>query len=84
MWHPILVAEERTPAVWTLVDGLARDYATIELRRTPDGPRYRVEYRGELIGWAVSLRVACERAHRAFLSDHGPAPFPGYPAYIAK
>jgi hypothetical protein len=80
MWHPILAATEPTPGVWILRDSLDREYARIELRRTPDGPRFRVEYRDTLIGWSTSLRIACEHAHRAFLADHGPAPFPGYPS----
>jgi len=49
----------------------ARDQAagTIELRRTDDGPRYRVEVvGGELLGWATSLRTATERLHRVIIS----------------
>ena len=59
-----------------MVDEYGREYARIELRRTEKGPRYRVEVGGTLIGWATSLRVACERAHRAFLASHGPGGAP--------
>nr|WP_154923556.1 hypothetical protein [Microbacterium testaceum] len=50
-------------------DGVAGE---IELRRTEDGLRYRVEHRGEVIGWAVSLRVATERLHRRIISEGVP------------
>jgi len=44
----------------------------IELRRTEDGPRYRVEYEGDLLGWATSLRTASERLHRVIISANVP------------
>ncbi|WP_424445754.1 hypothetical protein [Microbacterium sp. CH-015] len=34
--------------------------------------RYRVSFRGELIGWSTTLRIACERLHAEFLRNHGP------------
>ncbi|GGH34310.1 hypothetical protein [Microbacterium album] len=72
-WHPIMAAVEDEPARWRMLDSLGKEYARIELRRVAGGGlRYKVEFRGELIGWATSLRVACEGAHRAFLRSHGP------------
>lgn len=41
--------------------------------------RYRVMYRGELLGWAVTLRLACERLHATYVRAHGPGKFEGYP-----
>lgn len=49
----------------------ARDQVagTIELRRTDDGPRYRVEVvGGEVLDWATSLKTATERLHRVIIS----------------
>lgn len=71
-WHPIFAADEREPTIWTMVDSLSHEYGRIELRRTPDGPRYRCEHAGEVIGWATTLRVATERVHQAYLRTHGP------------
>lgn len=70
-WHPILAAVEEAPAVWSIRDQY-REYGRVELRRTVDGPRYRCEYRGVLIGWATTLRVGCEHVHAAYLRAHGP------------
>ena len=56
-WHPILSAAEIQPAVWLLCDQRGDD-GRVELRRTQDGPRYQHEFRGELIGWATTLRGA--------------------------
>lgn len=70
-WHPILAAVEVEPAVWVLRDQFG-EYGRVELRRTLDGPRYRCEHAGALIGWAATLRVGCERVHAAYLRAHGP------------
>lgn len=77
-WHPLLAAVEIEPAVWSLRDQQG-EYGRVALRRTKDGPRYRCEHRGTLIGWATSLRVACERVHGAYLAAHGPGAGAGYP-----
>ena len=46
----------------------------------PDAvPRYRATWQGELLGWATTLRHACERVHGAYVRAHGPVPFAGYP-----
>jgi len=71
-WHPILSAVEVQPAVWVLRDQRG-DYGRVELRRTKDGPRYRCEYAGELIGWTTTLRGACAGVHEAYLRSHGPS-----------
>lgn len=73
-WHPILAAVEGPTGTWRLTDSLGEQYGTVEIRRVMNGTdvRYRVSYRGEVIGWATSLRLACERVHQAFLRAHGP------------
>ena len=73
-WHPILAAEEGPTGTWRLIDGTGKTYGMIEIRRVMNGTdvRYRAVFRGEVIGWATSLRVACEQIHRVFLQAHGP------------
>ncbi len=68
-WHPQLLARETSPAHWVMLDAHDKVAGTIELRRTDDGPRYRVEVAGgEVLGWATSLRTATERLHRVIIS----------------
>ena len=72
-WHPLLAAQEGPPGTWRLVDGLDRAYGTIEIRRVnATDVRYRATFRGEVIGWSTSLRLACERVHAEFIRNHGP------------
>jgi hypothetical protein len=73
-WHPILAAVEGPTGTWRMLDGLGKQYGTIEIRRVMGNTdtRYRVMFRGEVIGWATSLRLACEQVHAAFLRAHGP------------
>lgn len=71
-WHPLLATRETRPGLWHLTDPGGRDYGTIEIRRTPDGPRYRCVFRNDVIGWATSLKLGCERIHAAYLRSHGP------------
>lgn len=77
-WHPILEAVEISTGAWSMQDQQG-PYGRVELRRTADGPKYRCEFRGELIGWASTLRRACWEVRGAYIRSHGPAPFPGYP-----
>ncbi len=77
-WHPVLAAVEVSTAVWSLQDQ-SGEYGRIELRRTVDGLRYRCEHRGELIGWATTLRRGCSEIHGAYLRAHGPGEHRGYP-----
>ena len=72
-WHPQLLARESPPGHWKLLDARDQVAGTIGLRRTDDGPRYRVEHRGELLGWATSLTVASERLHRVIISSAAPS-----------
>lgn len=67
-----MLARENRPAYWVLLDPRREVAGTIELRRTEDGPRYRVEHRGVLIGWATSLKVATERLHRRIIQEGVP------------
>ncbi len=72
-WHPIMAAVEREPGVWVMVAPLGEEYGRVEIRRTPDGIRYRAEAPiGTQIGWGTSLRQACERVHHVFLAAHVP------------
>lgn len=71
-WHPIMLARESPPAHWIFLDSKREVAGRIELRRTDDGPRYRVEHRGQLIGWATSLKVASERLHRVIIQEGVP------------
>jgi hypothetical protein len=73
-WHPILAAVEGPTGSWRMLDGLGKQYGTIEIRRVMNDTdtRYRVTFRGEVIGWATTLRLACEQVHAAFLRAHGP------------
>ncbi len=48
-------------------------YGNIEIRRVNvTDVRYRVSFRGEVIGWSSTVRLACERVHDAFLRNQGP------------
>lgn len=72
-WHPLLAAVERSPGVWVMTDPHGFEYGLVELRRVGERElRYKATCRGEVIGWATSLRVACERVHKSFLRGHGP------------
>ncbi|WP_439592627.1 hypothetical protein [Microbacterium sp.] len=72
-WHPLLAAQEGPTGTWTLVDAFDRVYGTIEIRRVnATEVRYRASFRGEVIGWSTTLRLACERVHNEFLRNHGP------------
>ena len=78
-WHPILAAREGPTGVWRMIDPQGREYGRVEIRRVNDGhdTRYKALSRGEVIGWATTLREACERVHRAHLVARGPGPFAG-------
>lgn len=82
-WHPILAAQEKRSGRWIMVDPQGREYGTITLVRVPIGEttegRYKVMYRGELLGWATTLRLSCERLHTTYVRSHGPGKFQGYP-----
>lgn len=75
-WHPILGAVEVEPAHWVMIDTLDTEYGDVQLRRTPDGLRYRAEYEGELIGWGTTLAGGCMRIHQAYLDAMGPKGWP--------
>lgn len=70
-WHPLLLLTEPSPGVWSMT--VAGDYVPfgrIEIRRVDDDTiRYRVAFKGDVIGWATTLRVAAERLWREYLED---------------
>nr|WP_169582825.1 hypothetical protein [Microbacterium thalassium] len=74
-WHPILAAVEGPTGVWRMVAPDGREYGRIELRRVTNGARvrYKTVWRGEVLGWAATLREACWRLHGAYLAAHGPS-----------
>jgi hypothetical protein len=80
-WHPILAAVEGPTGVWRMIDPQGREYGRVEIRRVMGGSdtRYKAVSRGEVLGWATTLREACERVHGAYVRSHGPVPFAGYP-----
>lgn len=73
-WHPIMAAIEGPTGVWIMADPQGREYGRIEIRRVMGGAetRYKAIWRGEVIGWATSLKTACERVHAAYIAAHGP------------
>ncbi|WES66022.1 hypothetical protein P0L94_08085 [Microbacter sp. GSS18] len=73
-WHPILAAVEGPPGVWRMVDPQGHEYGRVEIRRVMNGTdvRYKAIWRGDVLGWATTLREACERVHMAFIRSHGP------------
>jgi hypothetical protein len=81
-WHPLLVAEERTPAVWTLVDEYGQSYAVVRLERGGGGLGYTAELahhddeHAHYVGRYGSLRRAVEAAHRAWVRSHAPGGAP--------
>lgn len=80
--HPIMPAAEGPTGVWRMVDAPGRDYGLLEICRVMNGAdtRCKTTWRGEVIGWAITLREACERVHQAYLRAHGPggAPMAGW------
>lgn len=80
-WHPILAADEPEPGQWRLLDSSEREYGRVTIVRLNGEVRYRVEFRGALLGYATTLRSACDRVHMVFVRSHGPASFQGYPSF---
>ncbi|MBN9173460.1 MAG: hypothetical protein J0I70_04805 [Microbacterium sp.] len=73
-WHPIIAAVEGPTGTWRMIDPSGREYGRVELRRIMNGSdvRYKAIWRGDVFGWATSLRLACERIYIAYLRAHGP------------
>lgn len=72
-WHSLLAAQEGPTGTWSLVHAFDRVYGTIELRRvSANDLRYRVSFRGEVIGWSTTLRLACEWVHAEFPAQPTP------------
>lgn len=58
IWHPMHDAVEVEPGTWILEAQFVGEYGRIQIRRVgPDTIRYRVSFRGELIGWATRVAV---------------------------
>lgn len=72
-WHPIMSTVEDPGGTWRLLDGLDAEYGRVEIRRTPDGIRYKASFRGRELGWGMNLLATVDRVHQAFLAAHGPS-----------
>lgn len=72
-WHPIMAAVEGPTGTWRMIDPQDREYGVIEIRRVMNGEQvaYRVTMRGEVIGWAHTLRLACHKVHVTYLATMG-------------
>jgi hypothetical protein len=74
-WHPILVAQEGPTGKWRMLGPNGETAGTIEIRRRNTEVTYRVEHRGQLLGWANSLKLASHRLYMAVIDEggrHGP------------
>jgi hypothetical protein len=75
-WHPVLVAQEGPAGKWRMM-GAGGDLAgTIEVRRRNGDVVYRVEHRGELVGWANSLKLASYKLYLAIIEEGRPGGAP--------
>jgi len=77
-WHPVLAAVEGPTGVWRMVDPQGHEYGRIEIRRVMNGQQvmYKAIHRGDVIGWAHTLRLACYKVHMAFLGSMRPGGAP--------
>lgn len=67
-WHPVFLTDEPTPGVWLMkARHEVTPFGKIELRRVSGVVRYKVTFRGDLIGWSNTLQHACEQLYRAYL-----------------
>lgn len=71
-WHPMLAAVEREVGHWVMVDPTGREYGDIRIVRRGTEVGYRAEFRGQLVGYYLTLRSSCARVHQAFIASHGP------------
>ena len=79
-WHPLLAATEEPTGVWHLRDQYGHEYGRVELRRVDGGqPRYKAIWRDRHIGWATTLKRACEGVHNAYVRSLSAPHFQGYP-----
>lgn len=56
-----------------MVDPSGREYGRIEIRRVMNGQQvaYKAIHRGDVIGWAHTLRPGCYKIHMADLANMG-------------
>lgn len=71
-WHPIIAAVEGPSLTWRMLDTYGREYGRVTVVRVAGEPTYRVEFRGEHIGYEGTLRAAVERVHSVFIRSHTP------------
>jgi hypothetical protein len=74
-----MAAVEGPTGTWRMVDPSGREYGRVETRRVMNGRQvaYKAVHRGDVIGWAHTLRLACYKIHMADLAKAGN---PGPPA----
>lgn len=69
-----------------MLDTYDREYGRIKVVRLGSEPSYRLEFRGEHIGYETTLRKAVETVHQAFIRSHAPGgfapnPWPSSPSH---
>lgn len=74
-WHPFFETREHTPGVWTLVDGLGRDYGEVRIVRVGEEVGYVGTFRGTEVGRWKTLRSSIESVHGVFIRAHAPGGF---------
>lgn len=74
-WHPIMAAVEGPPLIWRMLDTYDREYGRITVVRVDGEPTYRLEFRGEHLGYRSTLREAVETVHQVFVRSHAPGGF---------
>lgn len=67
-----MAAVEGPALTWRMLDTYDREYGRVTVVRVAGEPAYRLEFRGEHIGYAGSLRAAVERVHDVFIQAHTP------------
>ena len=69
-WHPVFLTTEVSPGVWEMQHQTSYGpFGRIEIRRVRDQVRYKVTLGRDVIGWATSLQVACEKLYRAWIDE---------------
>ncbi|WAB80793.1 hypothetical protein OVN18_09465 [Microcella daejeonensis] len=86
-WHPVLAAVEHEPGHWILT-AQTGPYAVVEIIRNCNETGYRASTYVEprrVVGYRLTLKSACEIAHRAWIRRHGPDPGENqYPQHLRQ
>jgi len=63
-WHPLVAAVEGPILTWRMLDPDGREYGVIRIVRVGGEPKYRAEFRGQLIGYGNTLEGRTTRGQR--------------------